>query len=223
MDSSHSHNNNTKKPSSKISDIVSLQRILKKWKRIATTTTTAPSTPTAAAATTSKSMKFIRRTFSFNDVASAATSSSSNGAVPKGSVAVCVGKELKRYVVPTEHLGHHAFRVLLRQAEEEFGFQQEGVLRIPCDVASFEAILKVVRGKTTPYSSSDHHVYDNDMMMMMSDGEEDYEEQYCHQFGFPASPATGSGGCCSPSSSSADSDQYHGHQQQHHHHPQMCR
>ncbi|KAF2317705.1 hypothetical protein GH714_039620 [Hevea brasiliensis] len=76
---------------------------------------------------------------------------SSNDAVPKGFLAVCVGKELKRYVIPTEYLGHQAFGILLREAEEEFGFQQEGVLKIPCQVSVFEKILKVVEEKSDVY------------------------------------------------------------------------
>lgn len=67
--------------------------------------------------------------------------------VPKGYLAVCVGKDLKRYVIPTEHLRHHAFGMLLREAEEEFGFHQAGVLKIPCEVGVFEMILKVVQEK----------------------------------------------------------------------------
>lgn len=69
---------------------------------------------------------------------------SSSDVVPKGYLAVCVGEELKRFVIPTEYLGHQAFGVLLREAEEDFGFQQQGVRRIPCQVAVFEKILKMM-------------------------------------------------------------------------------
>ncbi|EMS58585.1 hypothetical protein TRIUR3_17368 [Triticum urartu] len=51
---------------------------------------------------------------------------------------------MRRFVIPTEYLKHQAFAALLREAEEEFGFQQEGLLRIPCDVPAFEAILRAV-------------------------------------------------------------------------------
>ncbi|CAN1143835.1 Auxin-responsive protein SAUR72 [Linum perenne] len=191
----------TKKSNNKISDIVSLQRILKKWKRIATSNKPASSAATAAGGS-NKGIKFIKRTFSFTDVSSAAAAS--NGAVPKGYVAVSVGGEMKRYVVPTEYLGHVAFRQLLREAEEEFGFQQEGVLRIPCEVGAFEEILKVVRGKTTSFSS-EH-----------DDEGEGGGDESCHQFGFPASPSS--------TTASADSD-YSGVDvyQHYQNHPQMCR
>jgi SAUR family protein len=129
------------KKCSKISDIVRLQQILKKWKRAAN----APKNNhnTSISSNASKSIKFIKRTLSFTDSSSAAAAAS-NDVVPKGYLAICVGKELKRYIIPTEYLGHQAFGILLREAEEEFGFQQEGVLKIPCEVPVFEKILKVV-------------------------------------------------------------------------------
>ncbi|KAF3956989.1 hypothetical protein CMV_017951 [Castanea mollissima] len=132
------------KKSNKIREIVRLQQILKKWKKLAnasknSSNTTSSSTNTS---TGSRSINFIKRTLSFSDVSGA-----SNEVVPKGFLAVCVGKELKRFVIPTEYLGHQAFGILLREAEEEFGFQQEGVLKIPCEVSVFEKILKVVEEK----------------------------------------------------------------------------
>ncbi|GMN62585.1 hypothetical protein TIFTF001_031680 [Ficus carica] len=142
------------KKSNKIRDIVRLQQILKKWKKMANAsknntniTNTSSSTTTSSTTTTtttSKSMKFLKRTLSFNDV------SNDTAAVPKGFLAVCVGKKetmMKRFIIPTEYLRHQAFGILLREAEEEFGFQQEGVLKIPCEVPVFEKILKVVEEK----------------------------------------------------------------------------
>lgn len=117
----------SKKPN-KITQIVRLRQMLKKWKKLA-----------AAPKSNGKRIKFLKRTLSFSD-----TSSALSGDVPKGYLAVCVGEEMQRFVIPTEYLGRTAFAVLLREAEEEFGFQQEGVLRIPCEVSVFESILKVV-------------------------------------------------------------------------------
>ncbi|KAJ6717328.1 AUXIN-INDUCED PROTEIN-LIKE-RELATED [Salix purpurea] len=137
------------KKSNKISDIVRLQQILKKWRKAANAPKSSSSSSTSSG-NASKSIKFIKRTLSFTDL-SLAAASSSNDAVPKGYLAVCVGKQLKRYIIPTEYLGHQAFGILLREAEEEFGFQQEGVLKIPCEVAVFEKILKVVEEKKDVY------------------------------------------------------------------------
>ncbi|XP_052176002.1 auxin-responsive protein SAUR50-like [Diospyros lotus] len=132
--------------SMKIRDIVRLQQLLKKWKKLATnapknSTKRITSTAAAAAANNGKTMKFLKRTLSFSD-----------DVVPKGFLAVCVGKELKRFIIPMEYLGHRAFGILLREAEEEFGFQQEGVLKIPCEVAVFKKILKMVEEKRDVFS-----------------------------------------------------------------------
>lgn len=94
--------------SNKIRDIVRLQQLLKRWKKLATM---APG---------------------------------GRSGVPKGSFAVYVGEEMRRFVIPTEYLGHWAFERLLRDAEEEFGLRHQGALRIPCDVAAFEATLRLV-------------------------------------------------------------------------------
>ncbi|KAG2728426.1 hypothetical protein I3843_01G200600 [Carya illinoinensis] len=137
------------KKSNKIREIVRLQQILKKWKKLANApknssinTSISSSTSTTNISNGSKSIKFLKRTLSFSDVAGASTD-----VVPKGFLAVCVGKELKRFIIPTHYLGHQAFGILLREAEEEFGFQQEGVLKIPCEVSVFEKILKAVEEK----------------------------------------------------------------------------
>ncbi|RWW03088.1 hypothetical protein GW17_00033779 [Ensete ventricosum] len=106
---------------SKITELVSFQQMLKKWKKRA-----------VAGNGSSKSIRFLKRTLSLS------------GYIPKGCFAVCVGQEMQRFVIPTEYLRHTAFAVLLGEAEEEFGFEQEGVLRIPCEVSVFRSILKMV-------------------------------------------------------------------------------
>ncbi|KAJ4792291.1 SAUR-like auxin-responsive protein family [Rhynchospora pubera] len=129
-----------KPPSNKITDIVRLHRLLKKWKRVALDPKPNPSG--------NSTYKFLKRTLTFSE-----NTSSASTPVPKGCFAVCVGEEMKRYVVPTEYLSHVAFVDLLREAEEEFGFQQEGVLRIPCEVAVFESVLQVVMKKKEVFGS----------------------------------------------------------------------
>ncbi|URE24167.1 Auxin responsive protein [Musa troglodytarum] len=98
----------------KITELVSFQQVLKKWKKLAVA----------------------------GDGSSKALSLSGN--IPKGCFAVCVGQEMQRFVIPIEYLSRTAFAVLLREAEEEFGFEQEGVLRIPCEVSVFRSVLKMV-------------------------------------------------------------------------------
>ncbi|XAR74057.1 hypothetical protein NMG60_11008223 [Bertholletia excelsa] len=147
----------SKKSSNKISEIVRLQLMLKKWKKLAKARGSEPKNTTKSSnvndassnVSGGKSIKFLKKTLSFSDSSSSSSIPGSNNdvVVPKGFLAVCVGKELKRFVIPTDYLGHQAFGVLLREAEEEFGFQQEGVLKIPCEVPLFEKILKMVQDK----------------------------------------------------------------------------
>ncbi|EEF42910.1 auxin-responsive protein SAUR19 [Ricinus communis] len=51
------------------------------------------------------------------------------------------GGEPKRFVLELDYLSDPAFMKLLEQAEEEYGFQQQGVLSIPCQPEELQAIL----------------------------------------------------------------------------------
>lgn len=72
------------------------------------------------------------------------SSSSPVDVIPKGHLAVYIGEqEKRRFVVPLSLLNQPSFQDLLRQAEEEFGYDHPmGGLTIPCredifiDVAS---------------------------------------------------------------------------------------
>nr|KAJ0211637.1 hypothetical protein LSAT_V11C400183330 [Lactuca sativa] len=62
------------------------------------------------------------------------SSSSSVDIIPKGHLAVYVGdQEKRRFVVPLSLLDQPSFQDLLRQSEEEFGYDHPmGGLTIPC-------------------------------------------------------------------------------------------
>ncbi|KAF8392786.1 hypothetical protein HHK36_021023 [Tetracentron sinense] len=62
--------------------------------------------------------------------------------VPRGFLAVYVGPKLRRFVIPTSYLSMPDFRVLMERVAEEFGFEQEGGLRIPCEEEDFEEMLR---------------------------------------------------------------------------------
>lgn len=62
--------------------------------------------------------------------------------VPKGYLAVYVGPELRRFIIPTSYLSHSLFKVLLEKAEEEFGFDHSGGLTLPCEIETFKFLLK---------------------------------------------------------------------------------
>lgn len=61
--------------------------------------------------------------------------------VPRGHFAVYVGACRSRYIVPVACLGAPAFQELLRRAEEEFGFAHHAGITLPCDDATFHAVL----------------------------------------------------------------------------------
>ncbi|KAI6681050.1 hypothetical protein NL676_034931 [Syzygium grande] len=144
------------KKSNKISEVDRLWRLLKKWRNFANSSRTVTSAPTMSPnrGGIHKSISFLKRTISSLSSDSddgtnnkKHSSSSSSNVVPKGHLTVCVGEELERFVIPMYYLGHPAFRFLLREAKEVFGFQQTGVLRIPCDVSVFQSVLAMVEGK----------------------------------------------------------------------------
>ncbi|KAI4322304.1 hypothetical protein L6164_022012 [Bauhinia variegata] len=63
--------------------------------------------------------------------------------VKEGHFAVMAedGEEPKRFVVPLSCLTHPTFLRLLEQSAEEYGFDQEGALSIPCRPSELEEIL----------------------------------------------------------------------------------
>ncbi|OMO58365.1 Auxin responsive SAUR protein [Corchorus olitorius] len=63
--------------------------------------------------------------------------------VKEGHFAVVAeyGEEPRRFVVPLSFLTHPRFLMLLEQAAEEYGFDREGALTIPCPPSELERIL----------------------------------------------------------------------------------
>ncbi|MCD9558918.1 hypothetical protein HAX54_016609 [Datura stramonium] len=155
--------------SNKIRQIVRLQQLLKKWKRIAAaspSSTHLQLNSSSSTTSTSSINKFLKKTLSFSEKDK---DRSSDESVPKGCLAVCVGNEEKRFVIPMDYLAHQSFQVLLREAEEEFGFQQQGVLKIPCEVSLFQNILKTIQSasssnKTQQPPAGDHDDNDNNII-----------------------------------------------------------
>ncbi|AES89290.1 putative small auxin-up RNA [Medicago truncatula] len=65
--------------------------------------------------------------------------------VPKGHFPVYVGENRSRYIVPISFLTHPEFQSLLRQAEEEFGFDHDMGLTIPCQEVVFQSLTSMIR------------------------------------------------------------------------------
>ncbi|KAI4323746.1 hypothetical protein L6164_023327 [Bauhinia variegata] len=68
--------------------------------------------------------------------------------VPKGCLAVYVGEEMRRFVIPISYLNQPSFHELLGQAEEEFGYDHPaGGLTIPCQEDVFVELISRLNGK----------------------------------------------------------------------------
>ena len=65
--------------------------------------------------------------------------------VPKGHFAVYVGENRSRYIVPISFLSHPEFQFLLQRAEEEFGFDHDMGLTIPCEEVVFRSLTSMLR------------------------------------------------------------------------------
>lgn len=76
--------------------------------------------------------------------------------MPKGYLAIKVGvegEEQEKIVLPVNYLNHPLFAQLLKEAEEEYGFAQEGAIVIPCKLQEF----RYVQGMIDRDINSHHH------------------------------------------------------------------
>ncbi|TKY72909.1 Auxin-induced protein 15A [Spatholobus suberectus] len=78
--------------------------------------------------------------------------------VPKGYLAVYVGPELRRFIIPTSYLTHSLFKVLLEKAAEEFGFDRSGGLTIPCEIETFKYLLKCMENEQKAHLGQSAHL-----------------------------------------------------------------
>ncbi|GMY12212.1 auxin-responsive protein SAUR50 [Fagus crenata] len=65
--------------------------------------------------------------------------------VPKGHFAVYVGENRSRYIIPISWLAHPEFQSLLQRAEDEFGFNHDMGLTIPCEEVVFRSLTSMIR------------------------------------------------------------------------------
>ncbi|XP_030460452.1 auxin-responsive protein SAUR32-like [Syzygium oleosum] len=80
--------------------------------------------------------------------------------VPKGCLAVMVGQgegERRRFVIPVMYVNHPRFVQLLKEAEEEFGFDQKGPITIPCHVEEFRSVQESIDRESSPHHHHHHH------------------------------------------------------------------
>ncbi|KAH7692254.1 Small auxin-up RNA protein [Dioscorea alata] len=79
-----------------------------------------------------------------NDTCSDINACSTSYVAEKGHFNV-YSSEGKRFMVPLAYLDNSIFKELLRISEEEFGLPCDGPITLPCDAASMEYVLSLLR------------------------------------------------------------------------------
>ncbi|WOL15359.1 hypothetical protein Cni_G24140 [Canna indica] len=67
--------------------------------------------------------------------------------IPKGYVPMLVGEEEgkeERMLVHVKVLGDPRFAALMEMAAGEFGYKQEGIVRMPCNARHFQRVVDVI-------------------------------------------------------------------------------
>ncbi|KAJ6418890.1 hypothetical protein OIU84_002125 [Salix udensis] len=71
------------------------------------------------------------------------------------------GEEQQRFVIPVIYINHPLFMELLKEAEEEFGFDQEGPITIPCHVEEFRNVQGMIEEEKCSHDhqqQQQHHI-----------------------------------------------------------------
>ncbi|CAK9183523.1 unnamed protein product [Ilex paraguariensis] len=70
-----------------------------------------------------------------------------NQIAPVGCFTVYVGQERQRFVIKTQFANHPLFKMLLEDAELEYGYSSEGPILLPCEVDLFYKVLAEMDSK----------------------------------------------------------------------------
>uniref|UniRef100_A0A1D1Y920 Auxin-induced protein 6B n=1 Tax=Anthurium amnicola TaxID=1678845 RepID=A0A1D1Y920_9ARAE len=81
--------------------------------------------------------------------------------VKKGWLAVEVGLEgvddgFRRFVIPISYLYHPQFRRLLEMAQEVYGYNSSGPLKLPCSVDDFLHLRWLIEREPPSYDDQSH-------------------------------------------------------------------
>ncbi|MCD9642970.1 hypothetical protein HAX54_030068 [Datura stramonium] len=115
--------------------------------------------------------------YSSSDSDEPAQTASDRRRTPSGSLAVYVGPERRRFVIPTRFLNLPVFISLLDKAEEEFGFQPTGGLVLPCEVDFFSEILRLLDRDEQRFG----HLGLDEIVMVISDVGFEALDQSCKE------------------------------------------
>ncbi|PIA41985.1 hypothetical protein AQUCO_02100073v1 [Aquilegia coerulea] len=66
--------------------------------------------------------------------------------VPEGCFSIYVGPQRQRFVIKTDCINHPLFKILLEEAESEYGYNCGGPLVLPCEVDIFYRVLSEMDG-----------------------------------------------------------------------------
>ncbi|GAB4858597.1 hypothetical protein Ancab_010071 [Ancistrocladus abbreviatus] len=81
--------------------------------------------------------------------------------IPKGYLAILVGHEgeeqLQRFIIPVIYFNHPLFMQLLKEAEEEYGFDHKGPITIPCHVEEFRNVQGMIDREQHFMHHHQHH------------------------------------------------------------------
>lgn len=75
---------------------------------------------------------------------------------PEGCFSVYVGPQRQRFVIKTEFANHPLFKILLEDAESEYGYENQGPIMLPCDVDLFYKVLAEM--ESTGDEDDDHDI-----------------------------------------------------------------
>ncbi|RZS13157.1 hypothetical protein BHM03_00044691 [Ensete ventricosum] len=87
-----------------------------------------------------------------------------HGEPAQGHFPVYVGEEMERFEVRTELLGRPAFVQLLRLSAHEYGYEQRGVLRIPCPVPLFRRLLAAAASSSSSSSEEEEKEKEKELL-----------------------------------------------------------
>ncbi|KAK3042078.1 hypothetical protein RJ639_001780 [Escallonia herrerae] len=67
------------------------------------------------------------------------------------------GEEQQRIIVPVIYINHPLFMHLLKEAEEEYGFDHQGPINIPCHVQEFRNVQGLIDKEKSQHHHHHHH------------------------------------------------------------------
>jgi len=80
--------------------------------------------------------------------------------IPKGCLAILVGQgeeQRQRFVIPVITINHPLFMQLLKESEEEYGFDHKGPITIPCQVEEFRTVQGIIDQENSSSHLHHHH------------------------------------------------------------------